>query len=92
MQFYRALSNIGWAELGLRDKLLLVFLWPIALLRALSVPSAGPEGQWSRSLAVLSPMTAPLLTLFASKGTWRNIIICMCGILANGRSPGDGFT
>lgn len=65
--WYRALSSIGWAELGVRDKLFLVLLWPIALLRALSVPSAGPEGQWSRPLAVISPITVSLLTIFSFK-------------------------
>jgi sodium/potassium/calcium exchanger 6 len=73
--WYRALSSIGWAELSLRDKLLLVVLWPIALLRALSVPSAGPEGQWSRALAILSPIAVPMLALFASKEFSHQITI-----------------
>jgi sodium/potassium/calcium exchanger 6 len=73
--WYRALSSIGWAELSLRDKLLLVVLWPIALLRALSVPSAGPEGQWSRGLAILSPVAVPMLALFASKEFLHQIMI-----------------
>lgn len=70
---YRALSSIGWAELSVRDKLLLFLLWPVALLRAISVPSAGPEGQWSRILATLSPITVPLLALFATKGITRTL-------------------
>eukprot|EP01111_Echinosteliopsis_oligospora_P018559 TRINITY_DN8594_c0_g1_i1.p1 TRINITY_DN8594_c0_g1~~TRINITY_DN8594_c0_g1_i1.p1 ORF type:complete len:641 (-),score=130.47 TRINITY_DN8594_c0_g1_i1:41-1963(-) len=65
--WYRALSSVGWAELNVRDKLMMILLWPIALARALTIPSAGPEGQWSRFLAIISPVSIPLLIIFAFK-------------------------
>jgi len=60
-------SSIGWAELRTRDKVILAILFPITILRSLSVPCAGPEGQWSRPLAVISPVTVPMLVFLSFK-------------------------
>jgi hypothetical protein len=76
--WFRAVSSVGWAELRTRDKIMLLFLWPIGLLRSLTIPCAGPEGLWSRPLAVISPMTVPILLLFSLKGTggwgWNQVL------------------
>jgi len=83
--WYRALSSIGWAELSMKEKGVLILIWPIAMIRALTVPSAGPEGQWLRPLAVISPITVPLLGLVATKEFFTefvlsNVIIPLWGL------------
>jgi len=73
--WFRALSSIGWSELRTRDKVMLLFIWPIGVLRSLTVPCAGPEGMWSRPLAVLSPVTVPLLLLVSLKEYSTTLVI-----------------
>lgn len=60
---------------------MLLFLWPIGLLRAITVPSAGPEGLWSRPLAVISPITVPLLLLVSLKGNYFSASSLMINVV-----------